>query len=141
MADYDCFWATYLLLLGVPLINGALGNMQQMTIFLGIFMLFCGFLPHIYAWSALRASKKQNDGIMPATIITFGDIIELREGMVHITVEYRKIVKVLRLKHSYMLMTGKRNGVMLDPNGFTQGTFEEFKQFLREKRPDLKIPE
>ena len=26
-------------------------------------------------------------------------------------------------------------------DGFTKGTFSEFKQFLREKRPDLKIPE
>ena len=61
--------------------------------------------------------------------------------MVHITVEYRKIVRVLRLKHSYVLMIGKRNGVMLDPKGFTKGAFEEFKHFLREKRPDLTIPE
>ena len=61
--------------------------------------------------------------------------------MVHLTIEYRKILRVLRLKHSYMLMMGKRNGVMLDPNGFTKGTFEEFKQFLRDTYPNLQIPE
>jgi hypothetical protein len=27
----------------------------------------------------------------------------------------------------------------IDPNCFTKGTYEEFKQFLREKCPDLKI--
>jgi hypothetical protein len=136
------FWSIYILFLLIPLLVGALGKMQEiMIIALGIIMLYLGFMPHIYAGSTLRAVKKQNDGIMPETVITIGDTIELREGMIHITVEYRKLVKVFRLKHSYVLMMGKRNGVMLDPNGFTKGTFEEFKQFLREVRPDLAIPE
>jgi len=89
----------------------------------------------------MKNGKKQNDGVAPEVIITFGETIKLHEGMVDITVEYRKIQKVVRLKHSYMLMIGKRNGLMLNPDCFTKGTFEEFKQFLREKRPDLKIPE
>lgn len=63
------------------------------------------------------------------------------EGTIHITAEYCKIVRVVRLKHSYVLMMGKRNGLILDSNAFTKGTFEEFKQFIREKRPDLNIPE
>ena len=99
------------------------------------------FLPYLVAWNALRHTQKQNDGVIPETVITFGDTIELHEGMVHITVEYRKICKVVRLKHSYMLMIGKRNGVMLQPDCFTKGTFEQFKEFLRETRPDLTIPE
>ena len=108
---------------------------------LGTILLISAFLPQIYARNAIRNITKQNDGIQPETIITFGDTIELHEGMIHITVEYRKIQKVVHLKHSYMLMIGKRNGVMLDPNAFTKGTFSEFKHFLREKRPDLNIPE
>ena len=98
-------------------------------------------MPQWYTWLTLRNVKKQNDGMQPETIVTFGDIIEMHEGMVHLTIEYRKIKKVIRLKYSYMLMLGKRNGVMLAPDSFTKGTFEEFKQFLREKRPDLVIPE
>ena len=61
--------------------------------------------------------------------------------MTHIAVEYRKIRRVVHLRHSYVLMIGRRNGVILDPNTFTKGTFAEFKQFFREKRPDLTIPE
>jgi transcriptional regulator with XRE-family HTH domain len=75
------------------------------------------------------------------TVIAFGETIEIHEGMVHLTIEYRKSVREVRLKHSYMLMLGKHNGVLIDPNGFTKGSFEEFKGFLREKRPDLTIPE
>lgn len=126
----------------VFLVPDLLGSDSRILLALvGIAMVAAGFTPQLYARSAIRNVKKQNDGIQPEVIITFGETIELHEGMVHITVEYRKIQRVIRLKHSYMLMIGKRNGVMLEPNSFTKGTFHEFKQFLREKRPDLNIPE
>ena len=114
---------------------------RMLLIILGVSMLTVCFLPQFYAHSVMKNTKKQNDGVVPEVIITFGETIKLHEGMVDITVEYRKIQKVVRLNHSYMLMIGRRNGLMLRPDRFTQGTFEEFKQFLREKRPDLKIPE
>ena len=98
-------------------------------------------MPKWTTWTILRNVKKQNDGVIPETVITFGDTIEIHEGMVHLTIEYRKIERVVRLKNSYVLMNGKRTGIILDPNGFTKGTFSEFKQFLRTKRPDLQIPE
>ena len=116
-------------------------EMKQMIFYFLLVLTLLQLMPQFYAWSSIQNTKKQNDGVQPQTSIIFGDTIELHEGMVHITVEYRKILRVLHLKHSYMLMIGKRNGIMLDPNGFTKGTFSEFKQFLREKRPDLKIPE
>ena len=58
-----------------------------------------------------------------------------------LTLDYETIVRVVRLKHSYVLMNSRRTGIMLDTSSFTKGTFEEFKQFIRTKRPDLKIPE
>ena len=109
--------------------------------FMGVVFASLYFLPDYYAWLTLRNTKKQNDGALPETVVVFGDTIEMFEGMVHLTIEYRKIEKVVRLNNSYVLMNGKRTGVILDPNGFTKGTFSEFKQFLHEKRPDLKIPE
>ena len=120
---------------------GILVEMLPTLAFMAMVFMALYFLPDFYAWSSHRQGKKQNDGAMPETVITFADTIELREGMVHITVEYRKIIRVVHLKHSYVLMIGKRNGVLLDPNGFTKGSFSEFKSFLRQKRPDLKIPE
>ena len=105
-----------------------------------VYALMLSF-PHIMAWSNLRRAKRHNDGTLPKIRITFGNLLEVFEGTIHITAEYCKIVRVVRLKHSYVLMIGKRNGLILDPNAFTKGTFEEFKQFIREKRPDLNIPE
>lgn len=135
------FWFIYLFALIPCIVNVYLHDDLLLLITLGIIMLAVGFMPHFYAWSVLRNGKKQNDGVLPETITTFGDVIEIHEGMVHLTIEYRKIVRVIRLKHSYMLMLGKRNGVMLRTDCFTKGTFEEFRRFLAEKRPNLQIPQ
>lgn len=136
------FWVLYGLSV-IPVCFDATSESTTVILFagLGVIMLIVSFLPQWYARNAGRHAKKQNDGVVPETVVTFGETIEMHEGMVHLTIEYRKIVKVIRLKHSYMLMIGKRNGVMLDPDGFTKGSFEEFKQFLRVTRPDLHIPE
>lgn len=131
-------------IIGIILYSNAVGIMEQMSgilkmitaIYLAVF-----FMPQYVTWRNLRGTKKMNDGIMPESRVVVGDTIEMFEGNVHVTIEYRKIARVVRLKHSYVLMLGKRNGLLIDPDGFTTGTFPEFKQFLREKRPDLKIPE
>lgn len=120
---------------------GVLAETAHMLLSLTIFGITVFFMPHWVTWLNLRQAKKLNDGILPETVVTAGDVLELDEGMTHITVEYRKIRRVVHLKHSYILMLGRRNGLILDPNAFTKGTFEDFKQFLREKRPDLIIPE
>ena len=120
---------------------GVLAETASMLLYLMIFEVAVFFMPHWVTWLNLRQAKKLNDGILPETVVTAGDFVELDEGMTHITVEYRKIRRVVHLRHSYVLMIGRRNGVILDPNTFTKGTFAEFKQFFREKRPDLTIPE
>ena len=121
--------------------EGILPYMILSLLFVGAVFTAIYFLPHFYTWLLLHNTKKQNDGVQPEVVVSFGDAIEVREGMVHLTIEYRKIKKVVRLRHSYLLMNSRRGGIMIDPEKFTKGTFEEFKQFLREKRPDLVIPE
>ena len=98
-------------------------------------------LPEYYAHSTLRSIKRCNGGVLPETCATFGDTIEMQEGSGCLTVEYRMIRRVLRLKHSYVLMTSLRTGLMLREDGFNEGGFEACKALIRQKRPDLKIPE
>lgn len=121
--------------------EGILLEMLPMLTFMAVIFGSMYFLADLFAWSSLRNAKKQHDNMQPESVITFGDVIEVHEGMVRITLEYRKIRKVVRLKHCYLLMNGKRTGIMLREDGFTKGTFPEFKQFLREKCPDITIPE
>ena len=105
-------------------------------------LILVQFFPNFFAWSSLRNAKKQNDGVMPETRVVFTEEnIQMFEGMVHLTVEYRKITRCIRLKHSYALMTGKRNAVLIRPEYFTTGTFEELRRFIGEKCPGIQIAE
>lgn len=72
----------------------------------------------------------------------FGEqIVSYTPGNVS-TYDYDQIEKIYSLKSSYTLIFAKNSGTLiLSREGFTKGTFSEFKQFLRYKRPDLKIPE
>ena len=122
--------------------QGILSEMAETYTLCGLVLLLLFFMPWYISWKALRSSKRSNDGVIPETRIAVNeDRIDVDEGFVHFTLEYRKFCRVVHLKHSYVLMMGRRNGLMIDPDGFTKGTFAEFKQFLREKRPDLNIPE
>ena len=122
--------------------QGILAEVADTFTLCGLVLLLLFFMPWYISWNALRSSKRSNDGVIPETRIAVNeDRIDVDEGFVHFTLEYRKFCRVVRLKHSYVLMMGRRNGLMIDPDGFTKGTFAEFKQFLREKRPDLNIPE
>ena len=135
------FFGIFLILIAISIIGNVFGKLIPYFLLYGLVILLMAGFPYLYAWSVLKNDKTQNDGTQPETVITFGETIEMYEGMIHLTIEYRKIVKVVRLEHSYVLMLGARNGVMLFPDCFTKGTFDAFKQFLREKRPDLTVPE
>ena len=100
------------------------------------------FFPNLFAWSSLRNARKQNDGVMPETRVVFtGEDIQMFEGMVHLTVEYRKITRGVRLKHSYALMTGKRTAVLIKDDAFTKGSLEELRSFLAQKCPGIAFAE
>ena len=81
------------------------------------------------------------DGEIQPRFIRFGDMIHIEAKHSSQFLEYRKITQVMSLPHSYVLIDQRSTATMLDRDGFTKGTFAEFKQFLREKCPDLTIPE
>ncbi len=99
------------------------------------------FLPELTAWDTLRQRRKKNGGQLPLSQVLIGDAIEDMSDGINVTCDFDRIEKVVHLKHSYALMIDKRSGILLTPNGFTKGSFAQLKQFLREKRPDLVIPE
>ena len=105
-----------------------------------VWPLYGIFWPEIAGWFSLRRFRKDTDG-EGVYRVAFGDVIEVRQGQIRVTWEYSEITRVERLKYSYELIKNKRLTIMVVPACFTKGTFEEFKQFLREKRPDLYIPD
>ena len=103
-------------------------------------MVFCVFFPRISAFFAVKNYQKDTDGT-GSYKIAFGDRIEVTQGTVRAIWEYSDISAVYHLKYSYELVKTKRLALIVDPNGFTKGTFTEFKQFLKEKRPELPVPD
>ena len=89
----------------------------------------------------------------------FGDkIVYTLHGAETCTYNYDALRKVVSAKGSYVLYfkmkvavasvtqgktdyVTKKSAISLNRDGFTQGNFEEFKKFLAEKCPDVKIPE
>ena len=125
----------------LALISELDGETKQMVAYFFAVLILLQLLPYYYAWTVIRQDKKKNNGKIGESVIRFGEKITVSESKMELTLDYETIVRVVHLKHSYVLMNSRRTGVMLDVNSFTKGTFEEFKQFLRTKRPDLKIPE
>ena len=89
----------------------------------------------------------------------FGDkIVYTLQGAETCTYNYDAIQKVVSAKNSYVLYfkmkvavdsvtkgktdyVTRKSAISLTRDGFTQGNFEEFKKFLAEKCPNVKIPE
>lgn len=115
-------------------------NLRGNSILILVFVMLLSYLPELYAFRCVRRLKKQNGGTVPETLVSFGDAIEIQEGEASMKVDYSQIKKVKRLKQSYVLLIGRRTGILVDYYGFTEGSYLELVEFLREKRPDLKIP-
>ena len=98
------------------------------------------FYCQIAAYFSVRQYKKAY-GADGRSSYRFGETIEIQEGKVRMILDYGEITAVKRLKYTYELKLDKRRAVYVVPECFTKGTFEEFKQFLHTKCPNLTIPE
>lgn len=83
-------------------------------------------------------TQRLHNGQTFETVVRFGERILLQEGDFSFACDYGQILRIHRLQHSWVLMFGARNGIMLDPERFTIGTLEDFEQFLQERCPQAK---
>ena len=97
--------------------------------------------PYLRVRKAVRQVEEFYNGQRPENTILFGDDICIQREDASRNWEYDHIVKVYSWKHSNCLRMKNRVILSFSRDNFTKGTFEEFKQFLRTKRPDLRIPE
>ena len=104
--------------------------------------IFALLLPKIHTRKAMRALQREAGGQPIVTTRQFGERITTYRLNGISSLDYCNIKKVYSFKTCYVIRFMDNIAVMiLSRDGFTKGTFEEFKQFLRTKRPDLKIPE
>lgn len=108
--------------------------MAVLTIFIFIISLRLIFYHLVYLKNMKKSSLNLHNGQTPESILQFTDSnIALKEGKVSMEFEYNQIKKIKEYKLAYVLMIGKKQGLILKKDSFSIGTFEEFKKFITEK--------
>ncbi|MHD0318873.1 YcxB family protein [Fusobacterium sp. THCT1E2] len=105
-----------------------------LTILIFIVSLRLIFYHLVYLKNMKKSSLNLHNGQTPESILQFIDSnIALKEGKISMEFEYSQIKKIKEYKLAYVLMIGKRQGLILKKDSFSIGTFEEFKKFINEK--------
>lgn len=108
--------------------------MAALTIVIFIVSLRLIFYHLLYLKNMKKSSLNLHNGQTPESILQFTDNnIALKEGKMSMEFEYNQIKKIKEYKLIYVLMIGKRQGLILKKDSFSIGTFEEFKKFINEK--------
>lgn len=108
--------------------------MAALTIVIFIVSLRLIFYHLLYLKNMKKTSLNLHNGQTPESILQFTDNnIALKEGKISMEFEYNQIKKIKEYKLIYVLMIGKRQGLILKKDSFSIGTFEEFKKFINEK--------
>ncbi|MCC8076605.1 MAG: YcxB family protein [Clostridiales bacterium] len=119
------------LLLALARANGDGGEIAAVCMVIAVVV---GLLtPRLLLREIRATSDRLNNGKTCETVVRFGKNITMDEGTTSMQFEYSQITKIHDLKHSYVLMLGKQNGILLSKTGFTVGSFEDFQPFIREK--------
>ena len=98
-------------------------------------------LPKVCAKLEMHKIRKKYGGIVPISITWFDHRIVTNDGDGKRYFEYSQITGVRMFDDYFVIFLDHLTFIPLSYDGFIKGTFAEFKQFLRTKRPDLKIPE
>lgn len=109
-----------------------------------VYILFAGLIWLCPIWFGTRAYQnklKYYDGVMPESTVRFGDQIVIADVDSTHTIPYDKLTRLCFMKNGIAFVLGKQKMIGIPNETFTKGSLQELKQFLREKRPDLKIPE
>ena len=108
--------------------------MAALTIVIFIVSLRLIFYHLLYLKNMKKSSLNLHNGQKPESILQFTDNnIALKEDKISMEFEYNQIKKIKEYKLIYVLMIGKRQGLILKKDSFSIGTFEEFKKFINEK--------
>lgn len=120
-----------------------LNNNYIMTAVYAVCLFISSFVvitvPHLTLKQLKDAEKRLHNGKNQETIVQFGDKIAMTEGTFSLAMEYSQIIKIYSLRHSYVLMFSRSNGIILSPENFSIGTFEDFQAFIKSMCPNAKL--
>lgn len=112
-------------------------------VLLPILILFFGFLYILTIWLLIKRVKDISQALHGTkepleTVVRFGEQICLSEGTKQSMFEYHQITSVHTLKRVWVLMIGKYNAILLEPNSFSYGDPKAFFEYLRRKCPNIR---
>lgn len=114
------------------------------SIVLGIWCAFYGVWLFFRPWMAASKSIKQDLNFAGTegqeSVTKFGAEIFDETKNQTATVPYDKLEKVHITDNVILLVDTRKMTFIMDRNGFTKGTLQEFLPFLQEKCPQLKLP-
>ena len=136
-------WISIYTVLGtVCLYNHIRGNGSFFSpLILYAYAVYLLVMPYYRTSKGLKKQAEFYGGELPENTARFGEIIQIGNAMESKSWEYAHLVGVYSWKYSYGLRFADDMVLVMDRSNFTKGTFEEFKEFLRQKRPDLEIPD
>lgn len=147
---YRRIWKKRWIWISVYLVVGLLGlvlywaNQRILWMIYGCLMilyaLWLFFRPWQQAKKAFKANLAFEGGEKLCSTTKFGDEIVDETVCASNAVPYDKIEKIHITKQLILLVDARKSFLILDKNGFTKGTLEEFLPFIQEKCPQLKLP-
>ena len=131
---YRWFAAFFLACAAFSIITTGISTATILSLYGSVcYIFFALFYPRSYVNRAKKEALRLNNGTTPETVVRFGEQIVLTEGVTCLATDYAQIGEIRMLKHSCVLMTSKRTGIMFKPDSFTVGTYEDCLAFLKEK--------
>ena len=103
----------------------------------GVFLL----LPVLYAKWYIKGLRKFGDGKVSASITSFGDVIRDETPATVVTIPYEKVKKIHFLDTIIVIEDVKRTSIIFSKHNFIKGDLESFCSFIREKCPQLNLPQ
>lgn len=120
-------------IIGVEVFLAGTEFLYQTKYLILFFVLIEILVPITYIRTLKKTEERMYQGKQVKSIVTFGESIIIDEENNHLEFSYNQISKIRYTKQVWALMLGKNNAIIIKPTGFTQGTAEEFKQFIEGK--------
>ena len=113
------------------------GLVTMVVIVFAIYFIYC--FPSVETKKAIGCFREFAGGQSAVITYQFADTIRVACGEKMMEFEYKQIMGFDFWEVHLVLTVPRKAMLFIAKDSFTKGTFEELKQFLREKRPDAKI--
>lgn len=146
---FQCIWSKRIIVVMIFALLGVfLLALHFLTdgyhLFTGIwgvaYAIWLYFRPWIVAGKTMKRETKFEETDVLLSVTKFGDLICDEAPNHTATAQYDKIENIFISKNVIVLRDIRKADFILDKNGFTKGTLEEFLPFIQEKCPQLKLP-